>query len=170
MGRRVQQTEDGVHRAARDRLREIPVDLADDTDPQLHVLPLELPYELAVAVPEPVQLTVVQGDQRAVVQREVDMAVDQRGEHGPGIAGRRRDPFPAAVEQPAADPDEKFGEHRVLAREMPVQPRPADTDGRPYLVHSHAVETTLGEEPGGLVEDLLAPRRRRGPGAHGNPF
>lgn len=159
-----------MHGAARDRLGDVLVDLADDTDPQLHVLPLELPYEFAVAVPQPVQFAVVQGDQRAVVQREVDVAVDQRGEHGRRVTGRGRHTLPAAVEEPAADADEQLGEHGVLAREMAVQARPADADGRPYLIDAHAVEAALGEEPGGLVEDLLTARRCRGPGAHGKPF
>lgn len=139
---------------------------ADHVHPQLDVLALELPHELAVAVAQPVQLAVVQGDQRAVVEGEVDVPVDERGEHLLRDAVGLGDPAPAAVQQPAGDADQQLGEHRVLAGEVPVQPGPADTHGGAYLVDADAVEAALGEEPGGLLEDLFAAGRRVGPGGH----
>ena len=64
--------------------------------------------------------------------------------------GLRHPPL-AARQQPPADADQQLGEHRVLAREVPVEPGPADADRGAYLVHADAVEAALGEEPGGLL-------------------
>lgn len=144
--------------------------LAHDGHPQLHVLALQLAYELAVGLAQPVELPVVDGDQRPVVEREVDVPVDERGQHQGGVPGRFLRPAAPAGQQPLADPDQQLGEHGVLAREMPVQAGAADAHRGPYLVHAHAVESALGEEAGGLVEDLLATGRGGGTGAHGNPF
>jgi hypothetical protein len=60
-----------------------------------------------------------------------------------------RQPALAAGQQLPADPHQQLGEHRVLAREVPVQAGAADADRRPYLVDPDAVETALGEEPRG---------------------
>ncbi len=157
VGGGVEQAEDGVDGRAGGRLGQARVDLADHLHPQLDVLPLELPHQLAVAVAQAVQLAVVQGDQRAVVQREVDVALDQGVEDaGRGHPVGLRQPPPGPGQQLAADADQQLGEHRVLAREVPVETGPADADGGAYLVDPDAVETALGEEPGGLLQDLLA--------------
>ncbi|MGC0426287.1 hypothetical protein RKD32_002642 [Streptomyces sp. SAI-195] len=73
----------------------------------------------------------------------------------------------APGQQRVADPDQQLGEHRVLAREVPVQAGAADPDGGAYLVDAHPVEAALGEEPGGLLEDLLAAGGGVGSGGHG---
>ncbi len=73
-----------MDRRAGGGLGEVRVEAAHHTHPQLDVLPLELAHQLAVGVPEAVQLTVVQGDERAVVEREVDVPLDQRVEDRPG--------------------------------------------------------------------------------------
>ncbi|CAM5562593.1 hypothetical protein STENM327S_00965 [Streptomyces tendae] len=74
------------------------VSLPEHPDPQLDVLPLQLAHHLAVGVPEAVQLAVVQGDQRAVVEREVDVPLDERVEDRLG-SGR-----PVRLRQLAASP------------------------------------------------------------------
>lgn len=77
-------------------------------------------------------------------------------------------------QQPLADADEQFGEHRVLAREVPVEAGAADADGGTYLVDADPVEAALGKEAGGLLEDLLAAGGSRdaggGMGAHEQSF
>lgn len=77
-------------------------------------------------------------------------------------------------QQPLADADEQLGEHRVLAGEVPVEAGAADSDGGAYLVDADAVEAALGEEAGGLLEDLLAAGGCRdaggGMGAHDESF
>lgn len=153
------------------RLAHLRVQFPYDVHPQLHVLPLQLPYELAVGLPQPVELPVVQGDQRPVVEREVDVAVDEGGQDQGRIARRLLHPAPAAGQQPLADADEQLGEHRVLAGEVAVEAGAADAHGGPYLVDADAVESARGEKAGGLAEDLLATGRGGGgTGAHGKPF
>lgn len=164
----VQQAEDRVHGGPGRGLRQGRVRLAHDLHPQLDVLPLELSYELAVAVAEAVQLAVVQGDQRAVVEREVDVPLDERVEDRLGVPVRLRHPPLATREQLPADPHQQFGEHRVLAREVPVQTGAADADRRSYLVHPDAMEAALGEQPGGLLQDLLASGGGVGSRGHGS--
>lgn len=159
-----------MHRDPHLRLAHLGVQLPYDLDPQLDVLALQLPYELAVGLAQPVQFPVVEGDQRPVVEREVDVAVDQRGEYAGRVARRFRDAVAAAGQQPFADADEQLREHRVLAREVAVQAGAADAHRGPYLVHADAVESALREEAGSLAEDLLAPGRGGRSGAHGNPF
>jgi hypothetical protein len=145
------------------------VDLPEHPDPQLDVLPLQLAHHLAVGVPEAVQLAVVQGDERAVVEREVDVPLDQRVEDrlGAGRPVRLRQPPLRPGQQRVADAHQQLGEHRVLAGEVPVQAGTADTDRGAYLVDAHPVEAALGEEPGGLLEDLLAAGGGVGSGGHG---
>lgn len=159
-------------------LREGRVEGAYGLDPDLHVLPLELAHALAVAVPQAVQLAVVEGDQGPVVQGEVDVALDEgvqervRGA-APGGAALGDAQLPA-YQQALADADEQLGEHRVLAGEVTVEAGAADTDRRPYLVDPDTVEAALGEEAGGLPEDLLAAGGSRdtcgGMSAHGDSF
>ncbi len=136
------------------------VEGADDADPDLHVLPLEPPHPLAVRVAQPVQLAVVEGDEGAVVEGEVDVALDERVQErlrGAVTAGRvLRHPQTAAFEEPLTDPDQQFGEHRVLAGEVAVEAGAADPDRRTYLVDADTVEAALGEEARGLPQDLLA--------------
>ncbi|CAM5303797.1 hypothetical protein SCALM49S_08997 [Streptomyces californicus] len=79
-------------------------------------------------------------------------------------ATRRRPPRSSSA---LADPHQQLGEHRVLAGEVPVQAGAADADGGAYLVDAHTVEAALGEEPGGLLEDLLAAGGGVGSGGHG---
>ncbi|CAM5607470.1 hypothetical protein SGRI78S_02433 [Streptomyces griseus subsp. griseus] len=71
-------------------------------------------------------------------------------------------------------PTRKLGEHRVLAGEVAVEAGTADPDGGAYLVDADAVEAALGEEAGGLPEDLLAAGGSRdaggGMGAHEDSF
>lgn len=152
------------------RLADLGVQFPYDLHPQLDVLPLELAHELAVGLAQPVELAVVQGDQRPVVEGEVDVPLDQGGEDRLRIPGRLLDAPPAAGQQPLADPDEQLGEHGVLAGEVPVEPGAADADRRAYLVHADAVEAALREKTSGLTEDLLATGRGGRSGAHGNPF
>lgn len=85
-------------------------------------------------------------------------------------------------EQALTDAHQQLGEHRVLAGEVAVEAGAADADRRPYLVDADTVEATLGEEAGGLSEDLLAAGGSRdtgdgtgsgavgGIGAHGDSF
>lgn len=144
---------------------------ADHFDPQLHVLPLEPAHSLAVGVPEAVQLTVVQGDQGAVVEGEVDVALDERVQQRlrGAVAGGRvlGDPQLSAGQEALADADQEFGEHRVLAGEVAVEAGSADPHGSAYFVDAHAVEAALGEEAGSLLEDLLTACRGVRPGGHG---
>ncbi len=173
----VQQAEDGVHGDAGPVLGQRRVQGADDADPDLDVLALEPPHPLAVRVAQPVQLAVVEGDQGAVVEGEVDVALDERVQKGlrgaaaPGLVLRH--PPPSALQEALADPHQQLGEHRVLAGEVPVEAGAADADGGAYLVDADTVEAALGEEAGGLPQDLLAAgggRDAGGMGAHGDSF
>lgn len=119
----------------------------------------------------------MQGDQWAVVEGEVDVALDERVQErlgGPVTGGVLGDPQLPAGQQPLADAHEQFGEHRVLAREVPVEAGAADADGGAYLVHADPVEAALGKEAGGLLEDLLTAGGSRdaggGMGAHEQSF
>ncbi len=177
MGGGVQQAEDGVDGRAGLVLGEGGVEVADDGHPHLDVLALESAHPLAVGVPQAVQLPVVQGDQGTVVEGEVDVALDERVQErlgGPALGGVLGDPQLPAGQQPLADADEQLGEHRVLAGEVPVEAGAADPDGGAYLVDADAVEAALGEEAGGLLEDLLAAGGCRdaggGMGAHDESF
>lgn len=158
-----------MDRRAGGGLGEVRVEAAYDAHPQLDVLPLELAHQLAVGVPEAVQLTVVQGDERAVVEREVDVPLDQRVEDRLGShPGRVRigEPPLRPGQERLADADQQLRQHRVLAREVPVEPGPADADGGAYLVDADPVEAPLGEEPCGLLEDLLSAGGGIGSGGH----
>lgn len=84
----VEQAEDGVHGDPGLVLREGRVAGADDLDPDLDVLLLEPADPLAVGVAQAVQLTVVEGDQGAVVQGEVDVALDEGVQKGLGGTAR----------------------------------------------------------------------------------
>ncbi|ESU47984.1 hypothetical protein P376_4032 [Streptomyces sp. HCCB10043] len=174
----VQQAEDGVHGDTGPVLGQRRVEGADDADPDLDVLALEAAHPLAVRVAQPVQLPVVEGDEGAVVEGEVDVALDERVQEGlrgavaPGLVLRH--PQTAAFEEPLTDPHQQFGEHRVLAGEVAVEAGAADADGGAYLVDADTVEAALGEEAGGLPEDLLAAGGGRdaggGMGAHEDSF
>ena len=90
-------------------------------------------------------------------ERELDVPLDQRLERP------RRGPAPprargALGEQLLADRDQHLGEHRVLGREVLVERGPGDAARRAEVGDRDAVEAALGEEVGGDVEDLLAPR------------
>lgn len=159
-----------MHGDAYLRLADLRVQFPYDLHPQLHVLALQLPYELAVGLPQPVELPVVQGDQRPVVEREVDVPVDEGGQDPLRGARRLRHAVAAAGQQPLADADEQLGQHGVLAREVPVQAGAADAHRGAYLVDADTVESARGEEAGGLTEDLLATGGGGRSGAHGKPF
>ena len=103
---------------------------------------------------------------RVMYEREVDVPLDERNDGRTGVRGLPS-PEPALAEKLLADRDQHLGEHGVLAREVPVEPRAADAHRGTYLVDAHAVEAALGEEPRGLLEDLIATAERRFRRVHG---
>ncbi|SCE46123.1 hypothetical protein GA0115252_150934 [Streptomyces sp. DfronAA-171] len=170
---RVEKAEDRVDRRAGRRLVRRGADLAEGVHPEFDVLALEAAHPAAVLVAEAVELPVVEDDQGAVVEGEVDVAGEERVEYRFRGSLGRREARASAREQALADADEQFGEHRVLAREVAVEAGAADAHGRAYLVHPDPVEAARGEEAGGLPEDLDPSCRRvcaRGAGAHGKSF
>lgn len=56
--------------------------------------------------------------------------------------------------QSCADADEEFHEDGILVEEMPVHGRAADADGRAEVFESHTHESSLGDQPGGGVQEL----------------
>jgi hypothetical protein len=101
-------------------------------------------------------LPILDDDEGAVIQREVDVPVDERVERL-GRVRRRCDPGFALLEQPLADVGERRRQQVALAGEVLVDGRPGDAAGPADVVHGGTVEAALGEQRGGGVEDLLPP-------------
>ena len=62
----------------------------------------------------------------------------------------------ASVEQPLARPHQQFGQDGLLAGEIAIDRRPADADRGAQVLDRDRVEPTIGEEPSGGIEELLA--------------
>jgi hypothetical protein len=140
--------------------------------PHLDVAALQPAHLRGLGVRQRAEVAVLDGDQRGVVEGEVDLELDQRAQLGGGVGAGLGHPLAPAGEQALADPHEHLGEHRVLAREVPVDRRAGDTDRRADVVHADRPGAPLGEQLRGRLEDLLPARGAIGIGvqcrvAHG---
>ena len=96
--RGVDQAEGDVRHRARLVGAQAPVRAAQLGGPEVDVRPLERAHLLAVGVGQGLPVAVLHDDQRLVVQGEVDLPVDERGDGRPAVGGLR-DARAATLEQ-----------------------------------------------------------------------
>ena len=115
--------------------------------PQLHVVALKGADLGLVVIGEVTEIAVLDPDDVRIAQGEVDMELDQPGQGCSGIACIRHHPA-TAVEQFLAHAQQQRPQHRLLAREMPVNRGSADPCGGAEVLQGNAIEAVDGEKGG----------------------
>ncbi|BCW51492.1 hypothetical protein StoSoilB13_38340 (plasmid) [Arthrobacter sp. StoSoilB13] len=126
----------------------IGVDACQDVHPRFNVGALQGPDFALVGAAEAPEVAVLDTYDVRVAQRKVHLELDQALQRIHGVPGFR-DHAEAAVEQIAADAEEKLGKDSLLAGEVPVHGRPADACRRPKILQRNPCEAILRKESRG---------------------
>jgi hypothetical protein len=151
----VDQTEDGVRAGPAGGVTGLWLQSRQHAHPHFDVAALQPAHLGRVGIGEGAEVAVLHRDEGGVVECELDLEVDQPAQLGGGVGAGGGHPGGAAGQQPLADPQQHLGQHRVLAREVPVDGRPGHPDGRPDVVDPDRARATFGEQLGGGLQDLL---------------
>ena len=124
--------------------------------PDVDVLALQGAHLLARLWGQGLPVPVLDDDQRAMAQREVDVPPDQRVDRVVRVTGVRH-PRPPLVEEALADVHEHGGEDGVLRGEVLVERRAGDPARPTDLTDGDPVEALGGEQVGRGLENLVPP-------------
>jgi len=124
------------------------VDAGQDVHPRFNVGALQGPDFGLVGAAEAPEVSVLDTYDVRVAQRKVHLELDQALQCIHGVL-RFRDHAEAAVEQIAADAEEKLAEDGLLAGEVPVNGRPADACRRPKILKRNPREAVFCKESRG---------------------
>ena len=143
----------------------------DDVRPHGHVLVLERAHGPICALRKARKIPLLHGDDVGLVQGELHVELDQRGERLRRVL-RSLGATPPSVQQPLAHADQQLGEDVLLRAEVAVERGPGHACRGAEVVDGDPVEATGREQLRGTPEDLLpaapgtrgaiAPRGTRG--------
>src|SRR4029453_12471276 len=124
------------------------VDACQDVHPGFNVGALQGPDFGLVRAAEAAEVAVLNAYDVRVAQRKVHLELDKALQRVHGVL-RFRDHAEAAVEQVAADAEEKLAEDSLLAGEVPVNGRPADACGSTKIFKRNPGEAIFCKESRG---------------------
>ena len=126
----------------------------DDVRPHGHVLVLERAHGPICDLRKARKIPLLHGDDVGLVQGELHVELDQRGERLRRVL-RPLGATPPSVQQPLAHADEQLGEDVLLRAEVAVERGPGHARRGAEVVDGDPVEATGREQLRGTPEDLL---------------
>jgi hypothetical protein len=159
VGGGVEKTEDGVGAGSGLGCAQLSVVRLQCLRPHFDVGTLQAAHLARLALREMGQVVLLHPYEFGPREGEVRVEVDQSTQRVTWRVGGC-DVAETFLEKVATDVDQHFGKDRLFARKVLVNARAADTHGMTELVDSDAVESALGEEERGGVDDLATAIRR----------